>query len=226
VSATNRSAERLALDDYPTPRWCVHRLLEVYELRGGLWLEPCAGAGSILRAVAEVRSDVLWQANDLNPDHYRTLGRRDDVRLVMGDDAREIVVHPEVVVAITNPPFGPSLDILRHLLDAGVRLPIFLQRLNWAAGPRRELFRALKPSSLVLPDRPSFMDLYEVEKPDVLKAQTDSIEYAWFVFDGRGEFRVLGDTPSEVRAAEIEEGRASGLRPRRAAKPKRVKEAA
>jgi hypothetical protein len=144
---------------------------------------------------------------------------------VSGLDARDL--RPSgPLVNLTNPPFGPSLEILMALLRDEWSLTIFLQRLNWAAGPRRDLFRAAKPSVYVLPDRPSFIDMYDEKKPDVLKAQTDSIEYAWFVFDGLARFELLGDTPDVVRRAEIEEGRANGTRPKKASKQKHLEEAA
>jgi hypothetical protein len=225
MSSTGRAADRIALDDYPTPRWCVHRLLEAYELPGGLWLEPCAGAGAIIRAVAEVRGDVRWHANEINPVYRQPLEALLGGQPAIGD-ALKAWVPPITKVIITNPPFGPSLELLLHFLQYRHAVTVFLQRLNWAAGPRRHVFRTIEPSVYVLPDRPSFVDTYEKHAPQALKAQTDSIEYAWFVFDGRGGFRVLGDTPDTLRRAEIEEGRANGMRPRRLAKPKHTKEAA
>lgn len=225
MSSTGRVADRIALDDYPTPRWCVHRLLEAYRLPDGRWLEPCAGAGSIIRAVNEVRSDIWWFANEINPAYEQALRAHERMGVTWALDARRLTVLEDVVVKITNPPFGVALEILEAMLRQH-GLTVFLQRLNWAAGPRRTLFRTLKPSVYVLPDRPSFIDSYEEHAPEVLKPGTDSIEYAWFVFDGRGDFRVLGDTPDYVRSAEILEGRANGTRPKRLAKPKRAKVAA
>lgn len=223
MSSTGRKADRQALDDYPTPRWCVHRLFEAYDLPAGRYLEPCAGGGSIIRAVSDIRSDITWDANELNPVYLDALSALPNVRVVTNDDARQVRVFTDIAVAMTNPPFTPSLQILESIL-LGRALVIFLQRLNWAAGPRRDLFRKLKPSAYVLPDRPSFIDTYEAETPNKLTPGTDSIEYAWFVFDGRGEFHVLADTSENVRGLEILEGRRNGTRPRRLAKPKKKRE--
>lgn len=220
MSSTGRAEDRQALDDYPTPRWCVHRLLERYSFPAGVWFEPCAGAGSIIRAVNDIRGDVRWRANELNTAYEPVLRAIPNMHIVWTHDARRGAVLDDTEVAITNPPFGPSLEIVEALLIYGA-LVVILQRLNWAAGPRRSLFRMKRPSAYVLPDRPSYIDTYEAETPHILKPGTDSIEYAWFIFDGRGEFHVLGDTPAEVRAAEIEEGRRLGTRPKRLAKPKR-----
>ena len=225
MSSTGRASERIELDQYWTQRWCVHRLLEAYILPPGLWLEPCAGTGAIIRAVSEVRSDVTWHANEIDPSYLPGLQALPAVATLSDRDARELTLGARPVVSISNPPFTPSLEILAQMLPLAETV-IFLQRLNWAAGPRRELFRSIKPSVYVLPDRPSFVDMYDEETPSVLKAQTDSIEYAWFVFDGRGAFGILADTPAEVRRAEIEEGRANGTRPKKMSKPKRQQEAA
>ncbi len=58
-SATNRGKERVAFDFYPTPRWCVDRLLDRHasdlgfgrEVNGPRLLEPNVGDGAIVRAV-------------------------------------------------------------------------------------------------------------------------------------------------------------------------------
>jgi hypothetical protein len=43
MSSTNRGAAREPADNYPTPSWCVRRLLEAVELPPGRWLEPACG---------------------------------------------------------------------------------------------------------------------------------------------------------------------------------------
>lgn len=212
MSSTGRNDRpRSALDDYPTPRWCVHRLLEAIgdELPGGLWSEPCAGAGNIVRAVDMVRRDVRWMTNELNESYGEVLSAIPSVLGVTHHDARELDLPATVSVAITNPPFDGSEDVLVSLLAPGSLLPILLQRLNWCGGPRAELFRQLRPSVFPLPNRPSFRETTRLNPKTgkLTKSSTDSIEYAWFVFDGRGRFQVLNDTPADVRAAEKAERR-------------------
>jgi hypothetical protein len=222
VSAAGRGTERIESDRYFTPRWAVHRFLEAYELPDGLWLEPCVGTGEIIRAVSEVRQNVSWLANDIHPvePHVLTL-----VHSVTISDARTLVVPKMVKVVLTNPSFALAQEILEAMLLSKA-LVVFLQRINWAVGPRADLFRAQRPSVYVLPDRPSFCDLYDEEAPENLRAQTDATEYSWFAFDGRGDFKIIADTPSEVRKAEIAEGRANGTRPKKMKKPKRAGETA
>lgn len=195
MSSTNRGNGRAELDQYPTPHWCVHRLLEVRDLPGGVWFEPCAGAGEIIKAKASYPDSYgnagPWIVNEIDPKYEAEL------KLYAGDsnvrigDARDFPIRNGLSVIITNPPFSIAQEILERCLMVESALTIFLQRLNWCAGPRAELFRKLKPSVFVLPNRPSFNG-----------KGTDSIEYAWFVFDGKGTFQMLAETPLEIRREE------------------------
>ena len=58
---------RAAYDYYPTPAWCVRRLLEAVDLPGGRWLEPAVGDGAIVRSVDAARDDVRWTTIDVRP---------------------------------------------------------------------------------------------------------------------------------------------------------------
>src|SRR6266852_476995 len=78
-----KRTERHESDFYATPRWTVHRLLEVLHLRGGDWLEPGAGEGDLIRAVAETgRNDINWTALELRPEcksHLEKLKPRPEI---------------------------------------------------------------------------------------------------------------------------------------------------
>lgn len=205
MSATNRGAEKSANDAYYTPPSCTLRFLERYLLPGGLWLEPCAGEGAIIQAVNSMRTDVTWVANELDPKDEATLLAIPNVIGVRIGDARELILNVEPVVSITNPPFSVSEEILRHLLAVLPRtLHIFLQRTNWAEGPRAQLFREIKPSVYLLPQRPSFKDVVTIDEKTgkARKSSTDATSYSWFVFDGLGKFDILDDTPDGVRREE------------------------
>jgi len=70
VSSTNRgNGKRSATDFYPTPPWCVHRLLDRLALPGGRWFEPRAGQGAIISAVNGARTDVTWSSSKLDRTH-------------------------------------------------------------------------------------------------------------------------------------------------------------
>lgn len=208
MSSTNRGAVKEALDFYATDSWIVHRFLEAYPLPSGLWLEPCAGDGAIIKAVNEKRSDVAWCAIELDPSHRTALQSIDNVYTVLIQDARELLPIPGPSVILSNPPFYCSTEILLRCLAVPGALTVLLQKLNWCGGPRSKLFREIKPSIFMLPQRPGFVEKIkivvdpETGKEKKVKSSQDSVEYGFWVFDGLGQFRVLEDTPIEIRSAQ------------------------
>jgi hypothetical protein len=191
MSSTHRGAERRPADFYETPAWCVHRLLEALSLPGGEWFEPCAGDGAIIKAVNEVRDDVTWHAHELREECELELHGIDYVAQVEIGDLLARQAFPKASVCITNPPFSIAKEMVEHLRRGDFTQLIMLQRLNWCGAERADLFRELRPSVYVLPDRPSFTG-----------GGSDSIEYGWWVFDGEGKLRILNDTPDAVRREE------------------------
>jgi hypothetical protein len=178
-----------------TPHWTVRRLLEALPLPGGFWFEPCAGEGDIIKAVNEVRDDVRWCAHELRGECAPTLASIKHVEHVEIGDllTRPVATLPKASVCISNPPFSIAQPILEHLLHGDFEHLIFLQRVNWCAGPRAALFRELRPSLYVLPDRPSFTG-----------GSTDSTEYGFWHFDGEGKLRILNNTPLRERQGKCE----------------------
>ena len=195
MSSTNRGSTRTSLDFYPTPSWCVHRLLEEVVLPGGAWLEPCAGNGAIIDAVRAMRSDVEWTAVEVQPhvgSHLHSRSQVTDVHLddffQLSDDLRR---HR---VVITNPPFSSAERFIRASLELADHV-VMLLRLNFLASLKRApLMREHPPDVYVLPNRPSFTG-----------SGTDSIDYAWFHWPpGRrtdGRLKVLATTSKEDRGA-------------------------
>jgi hypothetical protein len=194
MSSTHRGAERRPADFYETSSWCVRRLLEALPLPGGIWFEPCAGDGAIIKAVNEVRDDVTWHAHELREECVPALASIKRVEHVEIGDllTRPVATMPMASVCISNYPFGVSKEILEHLLHGDFEHLITLQRVNWCAGPRAALFRELKPSLYVLPDRPSFTG-----------GSTDSIEYGFWHFDGEGKLSILNNTPLKERQGKV-----------------------
>lgn len=205
MSSTNRGGQRTESDYYPTPAWCVHRLLEAAELPGGVWLEPAAGTGELIGAVNEIRRDIQWRAVELRDDCASTLSRvvsssgvitiADFLQVAPeGDDT-------EYTAIITNPPYSMAMPMLEHALDFRARFIIMLLRLNFLASASRAAFmQRYTPDVYVLPNRPSFSG-----------HGTDSIEYAWFVWHGRqrrqeGKIMVLPTTPVAERRKHKDEG--------------------
>ena len=165
MSAANRGATRRALDYYPTPSWCVRRALEAMRLPRGVWLEPSAGDGAIVR---EVRASA---------DHIIALDLRDECRVDLlrsgADDVRIgdalSVGWPRVDVVIGNPPYALADEFARRAVASGVHAA-FLLRLNWiSARSRVAWLRSNRPDVWILPERPSFDG----------SGNTDATAYAW-----------------------------------------------
>lgn len=191
MSATNRGAVRNEADFYPTPAWCVHRLLERAVLPGGEWLEPAVGGGAIVAAVNAVRGDVAWTAIDtrvVSPlDAYAATFFSAD--FLSTDPA------PRWSTIITNPPFSLAFEFVQHALRIAPYV-VMLLRVNFLGSAKRSaFFRNEMPDIYVLPNRPSFTG-----------KGTDATEYAWMVWtpeSGRrtGRIEVLAETSAIERRA-------------------------
>jgi hypothetical protein len=198
VSATNRGGKRSEADYYPTPAWCVDRLLEAVTLPGGAWLEPAAGQGAIVKAVNARRADVRWRVVELDARFASELARQTGKRAVITRSFLDVSprdLRASVSVVITNPPYSIAMQVIEHALSFNARFVVMLLRLNFlASAARADLMRTHAPDVYVLPNRPSFSG-----------SGTDSIEYAWFVWHGRkrrtcGVVSVLAPTSSDERA--------------------------
>ncbi len=182
MSSTNRAAPRRPADYYPTPPWCTALLLEELALPGGRWLEPCAGDGAIVRAVASVRDDVRWHTADIRRDGRVVSDHPHVERHDTGDFLKTTPPDVPYDVLLTNPPYSGAMEFVRHGLLMADHV-VMLLRLNFlASGRRAEFMRAHTPSVYVLPNRPSFTG-----------KGTDSIEYAWF------HWSRLGEAPATVK---------------------------
>lgn len=202
MSSTNRNSEtRVEHDFYPTPKWCVFRLLEKLEppqIDEIIWLEPCAGNGAIAKAVNEaLRQKENWKLLELQPQFETELKTLSD-NVVIGDYLTTDMGQADVI--ITNPPFSLAFEIIKKAIVSKPRLVCMLLRLNFLGSKERSSFmRENTPDVYVLPNRPSFTN-----------KGTDSIEYAWFVWsndNGYGsqpdlrhaKLVMLDDTPKEQR---------------------------
>lgn len=201
MSATGRGAVRVEADFYPTPGWCVHRLLERVTLPGGDWLEPAAGGGAIIKAVNEWRIDpIRWHAMELRAECAPAIR----ALIPEGADGSEIFVGHDFLnrdlggcdfqVVITNPPYSHALEFIQAALSLGSYV-VMLLRVNFLGSAKRSaFFRSEMPDVYVLPNRPSFTG-----------KGTDATEYCWAVWTperGRrsGRVEVLDETPAEARA--------------------------
>lgn len=204
MSATNRGAVREENDNYATPPWTIRRFLEAYPL-DGTWLDPCAGNGSLIRAVSEFESKAGeprtdWAAVDIDTKNIPgldTLGidylitdfleRTDGILRKFSRPFRGV---------FTNPPYSLAEQFLRSLEGRGLEV-IFLMRVGFLeSAERNEYMQTRVPDLYVLPNRPVF------------KGKTsDSATYAWMVWPNdfgkiprtKSSVCILPNTPKEER---------------------------
>ena len=213
-SVKKRAARREPFDYYPTPKWCVDRLLETGVLPANktIWLEPSAGDGSIIRAVnshMSIQSGQIYKANcswfavEIQPKFEQTLSAEIGQERVIIDNfldlnpAEHFGVIPDVVIG--NPPYNEALSFVKRSMDMEAKQIAFLLRLGFLASNERHSFLTENtPDIYVLPNRPSFA-----------KGKTDTSEYAWFVWthqgtingykNSAGKVRVLNTTSKDLR---------------------------
>jgi hypothetical protein len=192
LSAKGRKGKQVEeAEFYPTPRPVILALLESdrVELPGGVWIEPCAGTGRIIKTVNDFRDDVDWRMVELQDqfDSYlRPLVRPGrDAILPYGDFVHREWEEPKADVLIMNPPFSLTLQFVQAGLKRA-RIVVCLQRQGWFGTQDRAPWLTRHcPDSNQIPWRPSF-------RPD---GKVDNCEYSWFVWPegsdaGRREGRI------------------------------------
>lgn len=181
--------ERRAEDYYITPAWMVDEFLELYLVDySAPWtnvLDPCAGGCKNFgmpypRALAERRLFNVTTV-DIRPDSHAEI------------TANYLEWHPGKLfdAIITNPPFYCSVEITEKALEDVVigGHVIMLQRLNWIGTTKRQEFWKKAPLKHVYAHHKRAK--FDPDKPN----QTDSIEYAHFVFErgysGETKFSII-----------------------------------
>jgi hypothetical protein len=200
MSSTNRGGQRSPSDNYSTPSWCTRRILEAVSLPGGVWLDPGAGSGKIIRAVNAVRSDVVWDAVEVRDECLPDLvsaGATTMITSFLEFGALSLPRRPDII--LTNPPYRLAEEFIDLCLPLAKVATVMLLRLNYLGSQRRSDFmRRFPPDVFILPNRPAFT----TNKKG--KMSTDSIEYAWFYWPSgkprqSGSIRVLASTSKTER---------------------------
>lgn len=181
MSSTNRGAKRIENDKYNTPQPAIDTLLSVLNIGyESTFLEPCAGDLNIYRSAPTIWHKKQWAEIERNVDYLTT-------------------TFTNIDLIITNPPFSLALEFLQKSLTEANSV-WYLLRLNFLGSQKRKPFWNANPPShvLVLSERPCFVwvcqnkackAMYEpgsttyCECGGKIRAQTDSIEYAWFGWD-------------------------------------------
>lgn len=198
MSATGRGAVRRPANYYPTPAWCVRRLLERWHPPGGRWLEPGAGEGHIIRAVNAIRQDVTWTAVELREECRSRLCP--DARVVIGDFLGVRVADdasPPFDVAIGNPPFPLAIPFIERSLELAPVVAFLLSTGLLGSQERVAWWPKHLPDMYVIPDRISFRGT----------GSGDSVYCAWFVWyrDRRASMASYCVLPHTPRHEQLED---------------------
>ncbi len=202
------------LGDYPTPPWCVHRLLEWWTPRPGVWVEPCAGNGSIVRTLSDCLSSgysPVWRTYELNQlrvDEYnaRNKGRVGIYANYCADFLQlrsNVVDRQNCTAVITNPPFVKAVEFVAKSRELYPEAEVvMLLRVGFMESDERsEFWREVGVPDLgIFPNRPSFQN----SETGALK--TDSTVYSWFIWPpaiegprAEGRVKLLNHTSLEDR---------------------------
>lgn len=203
-----------AHDFYTTPRYPVHRLLDV--VGGDLavhldWLDPCAGQGHLIRAVQSWYDVERPKAPAADPAHWRAYELQEQFKPCLEHHAQELVVGGSSLVldwdcggissvVIMNPPFKIAYEfVYKAVTETGSAGSVFvLLPLNFMTTEKRTGFlRVHTPSIYVLPNRPSFTGNGRTMR---------GVDYAWFGWGERSpRVVILGNTPAAERKADHDE---------------------
>lgn len=218
MSAKGRGRHEGGAEDYyPTPAWCVDRLLDrigdrlLDSLEDGDALEPTVGDGAIVRAaqawvLRTYRSDarIRWTGVELRRGALApgtVLHRHvEGVDFRTFENALVWTEGQPYALALGNPSYVIAEDIIRRALSMSVTVAMLLRTGFLGSDERVEFWRGVgaNPGLYVLPDRPSFDGV-----------GTDAATYAWFVWSDDERFRgvhMLDSTPLAVRNAQKPQG--------------------
>lgn len=159
---------------YPTPPNAVRALIDQLIIKPtDLFLEPCRAEGTISNLINLPEEQKYWAEIRQGVDYLAT-------------------PFPKMDIIITNPPFSLTCEFLRksfsELHPEGVLA--YLQRVNYLGTIKRLPFweEVGYPNKLpVLVPRPSFV-----------QGETDSCEYAWFIYDRGNRFPFIKKGVSNI----------------------------
>lgn len=170
---------------FATPIWSIETFITspLIKLPGGVWIEPCAGTGNIVKTINRFRTDIDWRLCELQerfrPD-LEAIMRAGRDELTTGDFVNGIgnfangsiwdEEAPIADVLIMNPPFTLTMAFVEAAFRRA-RHVVCLQRKGFfGTQGRAEWLRTYCPDDYTLWKRASFRS----------DGQTDSTEYSWF----------------------------------------------
>lgn len=166
MSAEGRGARGIELDNYPTPSWCVRRMLEAapWNAEGAATrpiLEPCAGEGAIVRELKKAYPSselCAWELRDTRAALYSAGANLTWIGDALASGTHWPAIEYGMGLCLTNPPFTLWHEFAKRAVACS-RWTALLLRIGALAHCRRHGLPT--PSLYVLPDRPSFVALWK-----------------------------------------------------------------
>jgi hypothetical protein len=203
-----RRKKRQDADLYPTPAWCVRRLMEAAVLpTHGIWMEPAVGDGAIIRVARRYYPRVMWHTNDIRPESLMHASINHTATHYTGDflELAPSITTPYECI-ITNPPFSMAFEFVKASLPIADNVVMLLRLGFLESSDRNSWIRQHMPDYVyVLPNR----------QGGTADGKTDVFTYAWFHWKQRyvhgaiekttsSIMSVLPDTPIEERKKDRE----------------------
>jgi len=186
MSATNRGAEREILDQYPTPFFAIEAFLKNYDITNLSCIDPCSGAGNIIKVSQSLVPSTQWAAVELDSKYSEDLYSKVQNNFIIHDflnldieKIKNLNNGKNFDLVLTNPPYILAQEFVLKSFQIADKVSMLL-RLNFLASRKRVSFmQKHAPDVYVLPKRPSFKK--------TAKSSTDACDYGWFVWDSKIE---------------------------------------
>lgn len=158
-------------DYYPTPPAATRVLLNREEFPGPV-LEPCAGAGHVVRVLEEYGYQVF--SNELYPQGFFKADSRRDFLAPRSDDG-----WPRCRSIVTNPPYRHAQAFIQRAIDMGIEKHAWLLRFQFLeSGERYAFFQKHPPRRLWV-----FSERIQVSERGLVNPRGGMVVFAWWVWE-------------------------------------------
>lgn len=197
--STSPLAKRHPWDWYVEQQWVTHRLADFVDLEQDVtYLDPCAGAGNIVAALADrgldaFGTDLFARAMAVEA-RRRFLGEHD----WLGDQRHMLEASPSISIFF-NPPYsrqngqlvaGLAERCIRRALSVATHKVAALLPIKWLASKGRYRLFAKDfppPAIYILCERPSMPPGDIIEQLGKAAHKGGKVDYMWVVWDHNAE---------------------------------------
>lgn len=175
----NSNSKREKNDYYPTPPCVIKNFLENYKIDPkAKILEPCAGAGNIVKELQEIGAVDITAVEIDETKKEELLKILPTDKVIITDFLKFEGGQHNYDVIITNPPFSLAMEFVKKALDIVNEngIVIMLLRTAFLESQRRYDFWQQPENKLT--------GLYTLShRPSFIGKGTDATSYSWFIWD-------------------------------------------